>query len=117
MLISKNGEKQKVNIARAIAQDTPFIILDEPTAHLDLINKVEILKLLKELSSQHNKMIIISTHQIEMALQLCDEIWTLENKQLEVHTAKALIESNKLEELFGNEHVTFNPKSKNFEIK
>lgn len=112
-----DGEKQKVNIARAIAQDTPFIILDEPTAHLDLINKVEILKLLKELSSKHNKMIIISTHQIEMALQLCDEIWTLENDQLEVNTPKGLIESNKLEELFGNEHVTFNPQTKNFEIK
>ena len=112
-----DGEKQKVNIARAIAQDTPFIILDEPTAHLDLINKVEILKLLKLLSEQHNKMIIISTHQIEMALQLCDEIWTLENKLLEMNTPEILIESNKLELLFGNESVTFNKANKNFEIR
>lgn len=112
-----DGEKQKVNIARAIAQDTPFIILDEPTAHLDLINKVEILKLLKLLSEQHNKMIIISTHQIEMALQLCDEIWTLENKLLEMNTPEILIESNKLDLLFGNESVTFNKANKNFEIR
>ncbi len=52
-----------------------------------------------------------------MAIQLCDEIWTLENQQLEVNTPKMLIESNKLEELFGNENVTFNPQSKSFEIK
>ncbi|MGB0882423.1 MAG: ABC transporter ATP-binding protein, partial [Vicingaceae bacterium] len=72
-----DGEKQKVNIARAIAQDTPLIILDEPTVHLDLINKVEVLKLLKELSENYNKTIIISTHQIEYALQICDEIWLI----------------------------------------
>ena len=56
-----DGEKQKVNIARAIAQNTPLIILDEPTVHLDLINKIEVFKLLKELSNNHNKTIIIST--------------------------------------------------------
>jgi iron complex transport system ATP-binding protein len=112
-----DGEKQKVNIARAIAQDTPFIILDEPTAHLDLINKVEILKLLKSLSDQYNKMIIISTHQIEMALQLCDEIWTIGNSNLEVNTPLDLINSNKLEKLFGNENVTFNKEKKGFEIR
>jgi len=52
-----------------------------------------------------------------MALQICDEIWTLEKEQLIVNTPQTLIESNKLEELFGNEHVTFNPQTKSFEIK
>jgi len=90
-----DGEKQKVNIARAISQDTPLIILDEPTVHLDLINKVEVFKLLKELSSNHNKTIIISTHQIEYALQICDEIWFIHNKEIQAYTPTALINANK----------------------
>lgn len=112
-----DGERQKVNIARAITQNTPFIILDEPTAHLDLINKVEILKLLKSLTEQHNKMIIISTHQVDMALQLCDEIWIIDNSGLTTHTPQQLIESNQLDKVFGNDNVKFNPQSKSFEIK
>jgi iron complex transport system ATP-binding protein len=62
-------------------------------------------------------MIIISTHQIEMALQLCDEIWTLGGGKLEVNTPETLLKSNRMEELFGNENVTFNPQNKSFEIK
>ena len=62
-------------------------------------------------------MIIVSTHQIEMALQLCDEIWTIVNTNLVVNTPLDLIKSNKLEELFGNENVTFNKEKKRFEIR
>ena len=112
-----DGERQKVNIARVIAQDTPLIVLDEPTAHLDLINKVEVLKLLKELAANHNKMIVISTHQIEMALQLCDEIWILNNNEIEINTPNELSENNKLNVLFDNENIRFNPQKQNFEIK
>lgn len=112
-----DGEKQKVNIARVLTQNTPFIILDEPTAHLDLINKVEILKLLKELSSNQGKMIIISTHQIELALQLCDEIWIFDKNKINKRSTEELIQSNEMNNLFGNENITFNPKSKSFEVK
>ena len=112
-----DGEKQKVNIARVLAQNTPLIVLDEPTAHLDLINKVEILKLLKELATNHHKMIIISTHQIELALQLCDEIWMIANKEIKIRSPKELLENNELNTLFGNENIVFNSTKKSFEIK
>jgi len=111
-----DGEKQKVSIARAIAQNTPLIILDEPTVHLDLINKVEILKLLKELTTKHNKTIIISTHQIEYALQICDEIWLINNKEINSYTPTNLINSNKLTELFDKDIINFNKETQSFKL-
>jgi len=112
-----DGERQKVSIARAIAQNTPLIILDEPTAHLDLVNKVEILKLLKSLTENHGKTILISTHQIELAIQLCDEVWLLNNGIIEVNSPKTIINNGTLNKLFDNESVTFNAQTKSFNLK
>lgn len=70
-----DGQLQMVMIARALAQDTPIILLDEPTAHLDLNNRVEIMKLLRDLARQMNKAILISTHELDLALQTADIIW------------------------------------------
>lgn len=112
-----DGEKQKVNIARAIAQNTPLIILDEPTVHLDLINKVEVFKLLKELVNNQNKTIIISTHQMEYALQICDEIWLINNNKIEQLTPAEIIEKEKLSELFDDEVILFDKASQSFRLK
>jgi len=111
-----DGEKQKVNIARAIAQDTPLIILDEPTVHLDLINKVEVFKLLKELSTNYNKTIIISTHQIEYALQICDEIWLINDKEIEAFSPESLINANKLSQLFDEDIISFDKNTQSFRL-
>jgi iron complex transport system ATP-binding protein len=70
-----DGQLQMVMIARAIAQDTPVILLDEPTAHLDLNNRVEIMKLLRRLAKSTNKAILIATHELDLALQTADWIW------------------------------------------
>lgn len=110
-----DGEKQKVNIARAIAQNTPLIILDEPTAHLDLINKAEIMKLLKDLVVNQQKTIIISTHQIEYALQICNELW-LVNNTIKAYTPKNLIESTELKELFDDKLIAFDKNSLSFKL-
>lgn len=111
-----DGEKQKVNIARAIAQNTPLIILDEPTVHLDLINKVEVFKLLKELSTNHNKTIIISTHQIEYALQICDEIWLIHNNEIQAYSPSELINTNKLSQLFDETIISFDKNTQSFRL-
>jgi len=111
-----DGEKQKVNIARAIAQNTPLIILDEPTVHLDLINKVEVFKLLKDLVNNHSKTVIISTHQIEYALQICDEIWLINNNKVEALSPSEITKSNKLTELFNDEIVSYDNNSQTFRI-
>lgn len=72
-----DGERQKVMIAKALAQETPIIFLDEPTAFLDYPSKVEILKLLHRLSREQDKTIFISTHDLELALQIADRLWLM----------------------------------------
>jgi iron complex transport system ATP-binding protein len=74
-----DGQLQLTMIARALAQDTPLIVLDEPTAHLDLNNRVEIMKLLRHLSHNLNKAILLATHDLDLALQTADRIWLTGN--------------------------------------
>jgi iron complex transport system ATP-binding protein len=70
-----DGQLQMVMIARALAQDTPIILLDEPTAHLDLNNRVEVMNILRGLSRTMNKAILVATHELDLALQTADVIW------------------------------------------
>lgn len=70
-----DGQLQLVMIARALAQETPVLLLDEPTAHLDLNNRVEIMKLLLNLARTKNKAIVVATHELDLALQMADFIW------------------------------------------
>lgn len=72
-----DGERQRASIARALAQDTPLILLDEPTSHLDLPNRVEIMLLLRRLADEQGKTIIISTHELNLAFEKSHEIWLL----------------------------------------
>ena len=76
-----DGERQKVMIAKALAQQTPVIYLDEPTAFLDYPSKVEVLQLLRHISLQAGKTIFLSTHDVELALQLADTIWLMTREE------------------------------------
>ncbi|HEV2478337.1 MAG TPA: ABC transporter ATP-binding protein [Puia sp.] len=73
-----DGENQKVMLARALAQDTPILMLDEPTAHLDLPSRIRLMRLLHRLARELNKGILLSTHELDLALQVADEVWLLE---------------------------------------
>jgi iron complex transport system ATP-binding protein len=72
-----DGQLQMVMIARAVAQDTPILLLDEPTAHLDLNNRVEIMTVLRKLARDLNKSILLATHELDLALQMADRIWLI----------------------------------------
>lgn len=74
-----DGEKQRVLIAKALAQDTPIILLDEPTSFLDLPNRIETMLLLQRLAHDAGKTIVLSTHEVDLALRLSDRIWLLES--------------------------------------
>ena len=74
-----DGECQRIMIARALAQDTPVILLDEPTAFLDLPNRYELCLLLKKLAQEEGKCILFSTHDLDIALSLCDSIMLIDN--------------------------------------
>jgi iron complex transport system ATP-binding protein len=73
-----DGESQKVMLARALAQDTPLMILDEPTAHLDLPSRIQLMQLLLQLARRTHKGILISTHELDLALQVADVVWLLQ---------------------------------------
>ena len=76
-----DGEKQKVMIAKAIAQNTPVIMLDEPTAFLDYPSKIELFSLLKKLAKERNKAILFSSHDLELLLRYTDNIWIISKNQ------------------------------------
>lgn len=92
-----DGERQKVMIAKALAQQTPVIILDEPTAFLDYPSKVEVLQLLRRISREATKTIFLSTHDVELALQLADTIWLMTHEEgVAIGSPKALAASGDL---------------------
>lgn len=76
-----DGERQKVMIAKALAQQTPIIFLDEPTAFLDFPSKIEMIRLLHRISREAGKTIFLSTHDLELALQLADTVWLMDRER------------------------------------
>ncbi len=96
-----DGQIQMTMIARALAQDTPLIILDEPTAHLDLNNRVEIMKLLEGLAHNEGKCILMATHELDLALQTSDLIWlTGNNKNITTGIPEDLVLAGDFDETF-----------------
>lgn len=96
-----DGEKQRALIAKAIAQETPIILLDEPTAHLDLPNRIKILQLLRRLAHEQGKTILISTHELDLAILLSDRILLMSKHGIQLDTANNLREKNAFTEAFG----------------
>lgn len=110
-----DGEKQKVLIARSLAQDTPLMLLDEPTAHLDLPNRVEIMRILQKLAHESNKAILISSHELDLSLQWSDSIWLMNTDGI-IYSAipEEIVLSGKLSDVFCNNHIVFDYESGQF---
>jgi iron complex transport system ATP-binding protein len=102
-----DGQLQKALIARALAQDTPLIILDEPTTHLDLLHKVSLLKLLKKLSAETEKCIFYSTHDLDLALKLSDEIVVMTPGAVVQGTPQELIQQKSFDNIFNDSSIQF----------
>jgi len=111
-----DGQFQRALIARAFAQDTAIILLDEPTTHLDLHHKVRILKLLKNISKKTDKTIIYTTHEIEMALQLSDKLVVLNGTDNPYGTPDTLVQRGVFNKLFPSDVLTFDNNSRTFQI-
>lgn len=95
-----DGECQRVMIARAIAQDTKIIILDEPTSFLDMPNRYEVVSLLKNLSKKHGKTVIFSTHELDIAVDMSDYIALIDNSCLYNMKVEDMIDSGHIQRLF-----------------
>ena len=111
-----DGQLQIVLIARALAQDTPLIILDEPTTHLDLLHKVVLFKLLKKLTQETGKCILFSTHDIDMAIQLSDEMIIMTPENVVQDQPCNLIMKGSFNNLFKDEHIVFDNQKGKFVI-
>ena len=111
-----DGQLQKVLIARALTQDTPLIILDEPTTHLDLLHKVSVFKLLKKLAAENNKCILFSTHDIDLAIQLADEMIIMTEENVVQDEPCNLISKGVFNSLFKDSAITFDDEKGKFII-
>jgi len=112
-----DGERQKVLLARALAQDTPVVLLDEPTAHLDLPNRVSLMRLLHRLARQMGKAILLSTHELDLALQAADRIWLLPaDGRLYASTPEDLVLSGTFAAAFARDGLAFDPATGTFQL-
>jgi len=112
-----DGERQKVMIAKALVQETPIVFLDEPTAFLDFPSKVEIMQLLHQLSRETGKTIFLSTHDLELALQIADKLWVMDKERgVTVGTPEDLSLNGSLSESFARKGISFDVETGLFRV-
>ena len=105
-----DGERQKAMIARALAQQTPIIILDEPTAFLDVASRIETMRLLQTLAHDRGKAVLLSSHDISQSLMLADELWLITtDREVLTGTTEQLLADGAMDRLFVNREIHFNP--------
>ncbi|MBQ3149497.1 MAG: ABC transporter ATP-binding protein [Alistipes sp.] len=100
-----DGECQRIMIARALAQQTPIILLDEPTAFLDMPNRYELCDLLRHLAHDEGKCILFSTHELDIAISLCDAIALISPPQLHLLPTEEMVSSGYIEKLFAGSNT------------
>lgn len=105
-----DGERQKAMIAKTLAQECPIILLDEPTAFLDVTSRIETMVLLRKLAREQRKTILLSTHDMDSAIQMGDRLWLLEKeRQMACGTPEDLILNGEFESFFSKEGILFDP--------
>lgn len=115
MYTLSDGQQQKVMLARALAQDTRILMLDEPTAHLDLPTRIRLMRLLHRLARETRMAILLSTHELDLALQIADEVWLLQSSgQLQQGTPEDLVLNGTFEAAFAEEDVVFDKDAGSF---
>ena len=113
-----DGERQKAMIARALAQETPIIILDEPTAFLDVASRIETMQLLRQLAQSQQKAVLLSTHDVGLSLPLTDRLWLVTNEATVIEgTTQHFIDNGALNDLFPGRNVTFDTSVMDFRVK
>ena len=103
-----DGERQKVMIAKVLAQQCPIIVLDEPTAFLDITARIETMVLLRRLAKEQNKAIVLSTHDIDSAIGMADTLWLLsKGKEVRSGSPEDLIMDGTMGEFLSKENIVF----------
>lgn len=111
-----DGERQKCMIAKAIAQETPLMLLDEPTAFLDFRSKVQLFRTLRSLAQESGKAVLVSTHDIEMALRFAHRLWLIDGKTLHEGSAAALAGKGLLQRFIDGDGIMYDKENGRIEI-
>lgn len=111
-----DGEYQRATIAAAIVQDSRIIILDEPTAFLDIANRFIITQLLQKIAHEWGKLIIFSTHDLQLAIDMCDKIWLMTGDGFYDNTPQQLMDCGAFGKLFDDPRMVFNQTTRSFEM-
>lgn len=113
-----DGERQKAMIAKALAQETPIIVLDEPTAFLDVASRIETMKLLHSLAREQNKAVLLSSHDISQSLLLADELWVItQDREVVTGSTEQVVMSGAMDRVFDNSSILFNDDLCDYESK
>jgi iron complex transport system ATP-binding protein len=112
-----DGERQKVMIARALAQEPRILILDEPTAYLDLPGRVSVMNLMRELSSEHGKTVLTSTHDLDLAMRSADRFWLMSaGGEIIQGAPEDLVLSGDFQRIFARDKVSFDSQNGHFSV-
>lgn len=111
-----DGERQKTMIAKALAQETSIIILDEPTAFLDFGSRVQLMRMLKKLAHEQKKAILVSTHDLELALQIADRIWLMHNGNMHTGDIRELTQSGVIQSFINGEGIRYDSTHNRIEL-
>lgn len=115
MATLSDGERQKVMIARALAQRTPVMMLDEPTSFLDVASRLDVMRLLSRLAKEFSTAILLSTHDVGQALSISDDLWLMrKGAPLASGTKSRIIASGEMDNLFPGRNVRFDPAAMDF---
>ena len=112
-----DGERQKTMIAKALAQQTPLIFLDEPTAFLDYPSKIAMMQLLRRLSREQGKLIVLSTHDLEIAFQTADRLWLLQQSGLQTGTLDELSDSGAISAFLDSDELYYDVRERRIVLK
>lgn len=112
-----DGERQRILVARALAQDPELLVLDEPTAHLDAPSRVEFLDMLRQLARNENLAVLLSSHDLELVMRVADEVWLLERRgRFTVGSPARLAHGGAISAAFDRGRLRFNPYTFAFEM-
>ncbi len=109
-----DGEKQRAIVCRALVQETPVILMDEPTAHLDISHRINLLSRLQQMAHGEGKSILISTHDLHLAMQFSDKLWIISGARVEEGAAEDLILKGSVAETFLEEGLVFDDRTASF---
>jgi iron complex transport system ATP-binding protein len=112
-----DGQRQRIAIARALVTEPDVLVLDEPSAFLDVGARIELMGLLRSIAQNRMITVLVSTHEVELALQLADQLWLIRDRGVVTGDVPGLIAGGDISAVFATEHTGFDPRTRTFRLR